>query len=184
MFESALVVKELPADLWELRRPLVYRGARDTITVPAGFPTDFASVPRPFWWFVPRAGRHTKAAVLHDFLCRRGDHLDPAIHRSDADGIFRRTMREGGVDLLRRWIMWAAVRWTQFGLFRISQGGVGELFGVLAITALALPVLLPGATVVAVSLVAFWVLRLAVYVIARLVGRRSGEPVPRFLAAR
>ncbi len=93
-------------------------------------------------------------------------------------------MREGGVDLLRRWIMWAAVRWTQFGLFRISQGGVGELFGVLAITALALPVLLPGATVVAVSLVAFWVLRLAVYVIARLVGRRSSEPVPRFLTAR
>jgi hypothetical protein len=38
--------------------------------IPAGEETDFASVPSPFVWFIPRYGRYTKAAILHDGLCR------------------------------------------------------------------------------------------------------------------
>jgi hypothetical protein len=178
VFLTPLFVRELDDEMWELTHDLVYRGRSDEITVPSGFPTDFASVPRPFWWFVPRAGRHTKASVLHDFLCRRGAQLEPPIRRSDADGIFRRTMREAGVDALRRWIMWAAVRWAHFGLFR--DGGVGETIGVLGITLLAIPFLLPGAAVVVASLVVFWVLRLITYVIARF-GGSAGEPLPQII---
>ena len=41
---------------------------------PANFVTDFASVPRLFWWLLPRWGRYGNAAVIHDFLYRDG-HL-------------------------------------------------------------------------------------------------------------
>jgi hypothetical protein len=77
--------------------------------VPVHKRTDFASVPRAFVWFIPRYGRYTKAAILHDYLC---SVAVPAgrIGRIDADGIFRQAMRELGVPFLRRWIMWAAVR--------------------------------------------------------------------------
>lgn len=54
---------------WCLAGPLVYRGRHDVITVPAGFVTDFATVP---WWvqsLIPRTGAWTLAAVLHDWLC-------------------------------------------------------------------------------------------------------------------
>ena len=179
-FLGPLVAEQIDEKWWKLANPLGYQGREDTIVVPEDFETDFASVPRPFWWFVPRYGRHTKAAVLHDYLCQKGDTLDPPIHRSDADGIFRRTLRESGVDVLRRWIMWAAVRWVKLGLFEVSEGGVGEMFGVITITLLALPVVLPGAAVVLASLLSFWVLRLVFFLGANIVGEHRGEePIPR-----
>src|SRR5262249_8024803 len=63
---------------------------------------------RIFTWLLPRYGRYTRPAILHDYLCdlaRTG-----AIDRADADGIFRRAMRELGVPFLKRWLMWTAVR--------------------------------------------------------------------------
>lgn len=134
---------------------------------------DFASAPRPLWWLVPRYGRYTKAAVLHDYLCRNGATLEPAVHLSDAGGIFRRSMRELKVDFLRRWIRWSAVRWGTGGLLRISEGGWGEMFGAIAISLLVLPVILPAAIVVLFSLFVFWILKLIVYVAASFTGQRS-----------
>src|SRR4029450_10564361 len=82
----------------------------EDFVVPEREGTDFASVPQIFVWFLPRYGRYTKAAILHDYLWRvavpRGQ-----IDRLQADGIFRQAMRELEVPFLRRWIMWAAVRW-------------------------------------------------------------------------
>jgi len=42
--------------------------ARFRVTVPAGFVTDLASVPRLLWAIVPRDGLYNGAAVVHDFL--------------------------------------------------------------------------------------------------------------------
>ena len=54
--------------------------------------TDFASVPRFFVWFIPRYGRYTKAAIIHDHLWR--DQVGKgAICFRDADGLFRQAMR-------------------------------------------------------------------------------------------
>ena len=39
------------------------------ITVPAGFRTDLASVPRFLWAFIPPMGRYTQAVVVHDWMC-------------------------------------------------------------------------------------------------------------------
>lgn len=38
------------------------------VTVPKGFVTDLASIPRPFWSLMPRDGSYADAAVLHDYL--------------------------------------------------------------------------------------------------------------------
>ncbi len=69
-FWTYLVVKESEDDnnKWELVHDLVYRGNDDFFLVRTGFTTDFASVPKIVSWLVPRYGRFTKAAVLHDYL--------------------------------------------------------------------------------------------------------------------
>ena len=41
---------------------------KETITVPKGTLTDFASVPKWLWSFFPPIGKYTQSAVLHDYL--------------------------------------------------------------------------------------------------------------------
>lgn len=38
------------------------------VTVPKGFVTDLASIPRPFWSLMPRDGQYADAAIVHDYL--------------------------------------------------------------------------------------------------------------------
>src|SRR3954451_8276838 len=110
-FTGDVVVRELAAadgSCWALVEPLGYQGRDDAFTVPAGFSTDFASVPQPLTWLVPRYGRYTKAAILHDYLwglCRNGE-----VDWADRDGLLRRAMRKLDVPFLPPWLMWGAVR--------------------------------------------------------------------------
>jgi Protein of unknown function (DUF1353) len=66
--------------------------------------TDFASVPSLFWWLIASYGHQTRAALVHDQLWD-----EPNADRITANRIFREALRESGVALLRRWIMWAGV---------------------------------------------------------------------------
>ncbi|WP_131769358.1 DUF1353 domain-containing protein [Candidatus Protofrankia californiensis] len=100
-----IFVEEIDDVRWRLLEPVIYEGKEQVFTVPKGFGTDFASVPRFLTWLVPTYGRYTKAAVLHDWLWKLADAGD--FDRADADGIFRRAMRELDVAFLRRWLMWA-----------------------------------------------------------------------------
>jgi len=95
---------------WQLCHALQYQGKRQSFLIPAGYVTDFATVPWFVQWFIPRTGVWTLAAVLHDWLITHGI---PAglITSSDCDGLFRRVLREEGTDVLRRWLMWTGVRW-------------------------------------------------------------------------
>ena len=61
-------MRRVDADRWSLVNDLVYRGRWERFLVPAGFRTDFASVPRPVTWLVPRFGAYTLAAILPDWL--------------------------------------------------------------------------------------------------------------------
>jgi hypothetical protein len=107
-FTTELVAQQVGDFDWRLVEPLKYEGNRDLFEVPKDATTDFASVPAPFQWLIPRSGRYTKAAVLHDYLWRHGKQLN--VSRSDADGLFRRAMADLDVPFLRRWVMWGAVR--------------------------------------------------------------------------
>ena len=105
---EALDVRSCGPISWTLLDEVVYEGRYERFLIPAGFRTDFASVPWVFTWLIPRYGTYTRAAVLHDYLC--AEVRAGRFAQVDADGIFRRVLRELGVSLPRRWMMWAAVR--------------------------------------------------------------------------
>lgn len=92
---------------WIVCQPLVYDSlvAGRTITVPAGYQTDLASVPRlPLvYWLC--GGRANKPAVVHDYLYSTG-----LVPRPVADAVFREAMAVVGVPTAYRWLMWAGVR--------------------------------------------------------------------------
>lgn len=88
---------------------LIYHGKHETFTIPEGFATDLASVPRALQWLVPAAdASYSCAAVVHDWLCIEAQM--GRFSRRDADGIFRRILRERGVMRWQRALMWAATR--------------------------------------------------------------------------
>lgn len=78
---------------------------KTSVIVPAGFVTDFASVPRPLWSILPPWGKYSPAAVVHDYLCRK-----PGFPRKRADKIFLELMKALGVPFWKRHIMYRGVR--------------------------------------------------------------------------
>jgi hypothetical protein len=137
-----VVVRRRDDENWALVLPLVYRGNTDTFTVPEDFVTDFASVPRVAVWLIPRFGRYTPAAILHDWLCGpgiRGGLISP----TDADGVFRRILRELDVPTVQRWLMWTGVRWSAVTQPHRRPGWWSTAPTVLPISIAALPLVAP-----------------------------------------
>lgn len=109
--------------LWGLQRSLSYRpgAGADEITVPAGFVTDLASIPRWAWTVLPPDGPWVKGAIIHDYLYSTGGTgvwfgRAPTLTRArpysrrEADLILREAMENRGVGPLRRTLFYAAVR--------------------------------------------------------------------------
>jgi Protein of unknown function (DUF1353) len=151
---GSLTVRRVDAERWELVDELVYLGSWERFVVPAGFRTDFATVPRVVSWLVPRFGAYTLAAILHDWLITDGLRAEVVTSRQ-ADGIFRRVMRESGVPVLRRWLMWAGVRWGALTDELRRSGWLFSAPGVLAISVLAAPLVVPPAIVIAPGLLVY-----------------------------
>lgn len=98
------------------------------------FRTDLASVPFFATWLVPRDGKHTPAALLHDSLYADaraiGSTKDRIRALQTADWVFRGAMDVTRVSLVRRWLMWAAVSVATF-----SKGSLGRrIWGWFAIS--------------------------------------------------
>lgn len=155
-------VREVDDKHWRVLKEFEYQGMRRRFDVPVNERTDFASVPRVFVWFIPTYGRYTKAAILHDYLCRlaRENKFD----RRDADGLFRQAMRTLGVPFLKRWIMWAAVRLGAVLTPNGRKGWLKDAPVVLLIALLVLPIVLPAAIVIAATLLVWYVAEVVVYV--------------------
>ena len=66
--------------------------SRKVIKVTRGFITDFASVPRIFF-FLPDWATYSKAPVLHDWLYQTKRIMDKSITRRQADKVFLEAMR-------------------------------------------------------------------------------------------
>ncbi|WP_280236193.1 DUF1353 domain-containing protein [Nocardia cyriacigeorgica] len=166
--DGGLVVEEIDEKFWRVVQPLEYRGATERFVVPAGFRTDFASVPRPVVWLIPRYGAYTKAAILHDYLLDSG-----VVSVADADGIFRRTLRELGVSVPRRWMMWAAVRFAN----RLRGATAADIALLLLVAVLSILFLAVPVVVVTVYLILFWFVELIAWAALRMTRRRP-EPAP------
>ena len=95
-FTSLLVVSVMPdGKYWRLERPFTYhvgsRYSHTYIRVPRYSLTDFASVPRLFF-FLPDWATYHKSAVLHDWLYRAKEIMGKPINRKKADQIFLEAM--------------------------------------------------------------------------------------------
>jgi hypothetical protein len=92
---------------WRLTAPLVYQSdiADQTFTVPAGFITDYASVPRAplVYWLC--GDTSTLASVVHDWL-----YTEHPVTRDVADAVLKEASLLTGVPKWRSWLMWAGVR--------------------------------------------------------------------------
>jgi hypothetical protein len=91
---------------WKLTAPFIYRSdIAGTITVPTGFITDFASVPRvPLAFWLTGDTAHD-AAVIHDYLYSTG-----MFKREIADAVLLEAMAASGIPIWRRYAMYFAVR--------------------------------------------------------------------------
>lgn len=91
---------------WLLLRHLSFLSTElGLVVVPAGFMTDFASVPRlPFAYFLAGDTAHA-SAVVHDYLYR-----NVACTRKEADKVFHEAMHAEGVPSWRAHLMYFAVR--------------------------------------------------------------------------
>ncbi len=109
-FTENLVVTPLPdGRRWIVLSDFGYEvgkeGSDDVVNVPIGFRTDFASIPRPLWIFLPRWGKYGNAAVIHDYL-----YLEQLRTRKKSDAIFLEGMEVLEVGYIQRYSIFLAVR--------------------------------------------------------------------------
>lgn len=165
--------KETAWDQWRTTQPLRFEGPNDRFEVCPDFATDLVSVPGAVSWFIPRAGRYARAAVLHDYLWRYPDRTG-CDHRQ-ADHRFRLQMQRDGVSLLRRWIMWAAVRVSAIVQGKGGAGWWKDVPGAgLLLLLVAAPIVVLPALTILVSTVVFWILET---IVAFLVPDETPAPI-------
>lgn len=91
---------------WRLLAPFSYLAPGiGPVEVPAGFETDFASVPRWPLTFALLGQYGHAAAVLHDWLYSTGQ-----LPRAAADRLFLNALRSSGIARWRAWLMFAGAR--------------------------------------------------------------------------
>jgi Protein of unknown function (DUF1353) len=87
-----------------------------SITVPRGYVTDFASIPRPLWPLLSPHASYSKAAVVHDLLYWAQDCT-----REEADRLLLTAMVESDVSLVLRWTIYIFVRALGWYAWRANQ---------------------------------------------------------------
>lgn len=83
---------------------------KKTYVVPAGFVTDFASVPRAAWPVLPPTGSYQWAALVHDYL-----YWEQTVPRAEADAVILEAMEASKVPYVTRNTIYQAV--SNFGGF-------------------------------------------------------------------
>lgn len=112
-FRSKLLAETMPKRRWLVWRPLpywsMYTGKPLRITVPVGFNTDLASIPKLLRSIIDVNGNHRESAALHDYLYATHG-LAGLFTRKDCDKIFNEAMATQGIPARRRFIMYAGIR--------------------------------------------------------------------------
>lgn len=107
-FQTPLILEYGDGHEWRLVQGFRYDTdllVAGAVYVPAGFETDFASIPRGLWNIFPPTGTYGKAAVIHDYLYRKS-----GVPRALADKIFLEAMGVFGVSWFTRHVIYRAVR--------------------------------------------------------------------------
>jgi len=108
------IVEHIPAESWT--EPTQWRLLEDLTvleyTIPAGFVTDGASIPRLFYPIFTPTGRYFKAAILHDYMLQFNDaekYREKVGFWSLANLEFCRAMDDLGIRPWRRTLILLAV---------------------------------------------------------------------------
>ena len=107
-FLTPLVLAKPPgAEFWTVDEPFVFDSPAlgVTITVPRGFLTDLASVPRLPVIYLLTGATGDEPAVIHDFL-----YTTKPCTRAQADAVFYEAAIACGMPRWRAWLMWAGIR--------------------------------------------------------------------------
>ena len=95
---GALHVMRFVEPIYVLLKPIVWKPNRGQeryaeVAVPAGFVTDFASIPRGFFSALRPDGEYTYPAIVHDYL-----YWTQTRSRADSDMIFKLGMQDFGIN--------------------------------------------------------------------------------------
>lgn len=93
---------------WVLLEDMRYRigDTQDHIVVPAGFVTDYASIPQAMWSFgLGPHGRYSRAALVHDYL-----YWSQGCTKDQADNLLVIAMKESHVDSFDEMAIFAGVK--------------------------------------------------------------------------
>ena len=104
-FLTTLDVRDIDDHKWQLLAPFVVEVEGALIKVPAGFITDFASVPRIPLTYMLFGNIGHRAAVVHDYIYSTG-----IFPREYADDVFKALLQAEGVGTVRSNVMYAGVR--------------------------------------------------------------------------
>lgn len=102
-------------NLWELTEPYKYAiGINTPVTVPAGYITNFGTIPRLAYWIIAPSEMR-EASVVHDFLCNENFKLDgeptySGFDRRVADAILFVHLRQIGIGYVKAYLIYLAVR--------------------------------------------------------------------------
>jgi hypothetical protein len=101
-----------------VQRPMSYHigTTRDSIGVPAGFVTEFTSVPRALWPELSPVGEHQRTAIIHDYLY----WMQPC-EREETDNLLMIAMKQDGVSDLQRGAVYAGVRMASADVWNANR---------------------------------------------------------------
>lgn len=115
------IIKQLNERFFEVVLTFSYIVLETEITVPAKFVTDLASTPKFLWLTFAPFGKHTDAAIVHDYLYSK-DCIYKEIDRKEADLIFLELMKLLEVPFWKRQAMYRGVR--AFGWLYFRKGAI------------------------------------------------------------
>jgi hypothetical protein len=108
-FKTSLDARCVDDKYWLLVSSLTYQSDLiGLVNVPAGFQTDFASVPRTPIAYSLFGDRAHHESVIHDYLYRKGSI--PPVDRKAADSVFLEAMKCRGKGWFTRYAMYLGVR--------------------------------------------------------------------------
>lgn len=135
MFRSELEIIAIDASpgLWRVGAPLVFRYLGEDLTVPDGFVTDLASIPRILDWLpgFDRDGVSRRAAVVHDALY----NIDRARGKTFSDEILYQALLCDGANTIVAHSIWAGVHLFGARAWASDAHGTGGFYTVADRTA-------------------------------------------------
>ena len=109
LFTTPFIGELISKNKWKVYKKFTYHvnkyPSKEVITIPKGFETDFASVPRIFWVIISPIDKHAKAAVVHDYC-----YFYALYNRKRCDEIFLEATKVLDVPKWKQYCLYYGVR--------------------------------------------------------------------------